>query len=149
MKLWPSRTKAQREQEPIADLDVMISEPVPFRYNGKIHYLKPMQLDEFLKFTTAQFYLMEAIKKDDVKLTGKQLAERYFAVISSVCDTIKLDDIMTMEQAQVAALYQLVIDLVTGQTNTGEGKKKRMRIPLYDSVQVSSSESAPANSVGP
>jgi hypothetical protein len=135
MKLWPSRTKAQGV-EPVTDLDVMVAEPIPFRYKGVIHYLKPMQLDEFLKFTNAQFHLMEAIKKEDVKLTANDLANRYHAVIASVCDTITLDDILNMEQAQVAALYQLVIDLVTGQTTTGDGKKKRMRLPIYESVQV-------------
>lgn len=136
MKLWPTRTKAAKEVEPVTDLDVIVSEPVPFRYKGKIHYLKPMQLDEFLKFTNAQAHLMDAIRKDDVTLTGVQLAERYFAVISSVCDTIVLDDILNMEQAQVAALYQLVIDLVTGQVDHGDGKKKRLKLPLFESVQA-------------
>ena len=136
MKLWPSRTKAMKEIEPVTDLDVIVSEPVPFRYKGKIHYLKPMQLDEFLKFTNAQAHLMDAIRKEDVKLSAKELADRYFAVISAVCESITIDDIMNMEQAQVAALYQLVIDLVTGQVNQGEGKKKRLKVPLYESVQV-------------
>lgn len=148
MKLWPARTKAQKEIEPVTDLDAIVSEPVPFKFKNKIHYLKPMALDEFLKFTNAQAKLMDTIKNTENKLTGETLALKYHAVISSVCDTITIEDINDMEQAQVAALYQLVIDLVTGQVNYGDGKKKRQKIQIYESVQVSSPPSAQENLAG-
>lgn len=150
-KFWPTRqAHRNRDIEPVTDLDALIAEPVPFRYNGKIHNIKPIALDEFLKFTNAQANLMDAIKKDDVKLTADDLAGRYHSVISSLCDTISLDDVRNMSQPQVAALYQLVIDQVTGQVNTGDGKKKRMKIPLYQSAPEVplSSQSVPNISVG-
>lgn len=151
MKLWPTRTKATQNIGPVADLDAIISEPVPFRFKGRIHYLKPMQLDEFLKFSNAQSTLIAALNataEDDKekRLSGKRLAGMYHAIVASVCDTITLDDILSMEQAQVAALYQLVIDLVTGQVDpTGEGKKKRQKLNLYESALPLSSPNAPVN----
>lgn len=148
MKLWPTRQQAKRENDPVVDLDAIVAEPVHFRLRGKIHTLKPLALDEFLKFTNAQNALMESLK-DDQKLDAKTLAERYLGVISSVCDTITIDDLMGMEQVQVAALYQLVIDMVTGQTDfDGSGKKKRLKIPIYEYAQASLSPSAPGNSGG-
>lgn len=147
MKLWPTRSK--HLAEPVTDLDAIIAESVTFRYKGKIHELKPMRLDEFLKFTNAQAELMNNIKDENERLTPRQLAGRYHKVISSVCDTLSIDDILGMEQVQVAALYQLVIDLVTGQVRDIDGEKKsRKKIPLYESVQPSLSQSAPESSVG-
>jgi len=150
MKLWPTRSKAENKEdvEPITDLDAIIAEPVSFRYKGKVHILKPMHLDEFLKFTNAQARLLNSVDKDDVALNPRELAKRYHQVLSAVCDTITVDDILEMEQVQVAALYQLVIDVVTGQVKDGTEKKSRQKIPLYESVQALSSPSVPENSGG-
>lgn len=146
MKLWPSRTNA-RAVEPVTDLDAIVAEPVPFRFGGKIHFIKPVLLDEFLKFSNAQATFSNKMN-DDVLLTPTGLAEQYHKVISSVCDTISLKDVLKMEQAQVAALYQLVLDAVTGQVDTGDGKKKRKKVQIYDSAQRSSLPSAPESSDG-
>lgn len=145
MKMWPTRSQAS--DGPVADLDAIVAEPVSFRFKGKIHTLKPFSLAEFLKFTNAQNDLLASFK-DDVSLTPQALADRYHKVISSVCSSISVDDIMSMEQVQVAALYQLVIDMVTGQVDQGDGKKKRKKIEIYDSVGPSSSLSALGNSDG-
>lgn len=148
MKIWPTRTK-HVDTEPVTDLDAIIAEPVSFRYKGKIHTLRPMRLDEFLKFTNAQANLMGSLKDTANPMTAKALAKKYHEVVFSVCETITIDDILGMEQVQVAALYQLVIDLVTGQVKTGDdSKKKRQKIPLYESVQPLSSPSAPESLVG-
>lgn len=149
VKLWPARTKA-KPTEPVADLDAIICETISFRYQGKIHTLKPVTLEDFLKFTNAHTVLMQSLTNDE-KITPRELAERYQKVIGSVCGSITVDDILGMEQVQVAALFQLVIDQMTGQVKTGDGndsKKKRQKIPLYESVQASSSPSVPESSAG-
>ena len=152
MKIWPSRSKAKaaRELDVVTDLDAIIAEPVAFRFNGKIYTLKPIQLDEFLKFTNAQNRLSNELKSESA-ITADSLASSYHAVISSVCDDLTLNDIKSMSQAQVAALYQLVIDMVTGQVDYGDGagKKKRKRLGIYDSVAPSSLPSAQPSSGGP
>jgi len=149
MKFWPART-SKKQNGPVADLDAIVAEPVYFRYGGNVHTLKPMSLETFLRFTNAQSSLMDSLREDKT-LTGKELAERYHDVISSVCDTITVNDILSMEQVQVAALYQLVIDLVTGQVDMGggESKKKRQKINIYESVQASSSPSSLGSLAGP
>lgn len=136
MKLWPTRTAHQ--DDPIADLDAIVCDPVPFRFNGKIHVLKPIELGDFLRFTNAQSVLMRAASNDEAPITPKELAQKFHSVFSSVCETITIDDVMRMSQVQVAALYQLVIDMVTGQVETGDGKKKRQKIPIYDIARASS-----------
>jgi hypothetical protein len=134
----PTRSQAI-DQGPVTDLDAIIAEPVCFKFKGKIHRLNPIDLKDFLKYTNAQAALMRIVNDQEAKLTAQQLGERYLAVISPLCQTITIDDIMSMEQVQVAALYQLVIDMVTGQVDQGDGKKKRRKLhQIYDSVQASS-----------
>lgn len=135
-KLWGR----DRSQDIVTDLDALLSEPVPFKFNGKIHTLKPMGLDEFLKYTNAQFEFRSGYEND--KSIKEDFAKRFHAVLSSVCETITLDDVMHMTQPQIAALYQLVIDMVCGQVDQGDGKKKRKRIDIYESVGPSSSRNA-------
>lgn len=124
MKLWPARTKSKVDV-PVTDLDAIVSESVPFRFQGRIHELKPISLAEYLKFLNAMTEMNAAFqdKEAATPMTARDLAAKYHAVISAVCDSITLDDVMKMEQAQVAALYQLVIDQVTGQVDQGDGKK--------------------------
>lgn len=145
-KLWPTRSK--HIEGPVQDLDAIVSDPVPFRFQGTIHYLKPFTVAEYLKFVNAQFNLENSLRNGE-GLTAETLTVQYHAVISSVCDTITIDHIKSMEQVQVAALYQLVIDMITGMVDMGDGKKKRKRLDIYDSVQPSSSQSAQENLDGP
>lgn len=149
MKLWGRQRIQNTHPGPIMDLDAIVAEPVHFRFKGKTHTLKPIELQAFLKFTNAQSSLTKNISPDSAVMTPLELAKKYHAVINSICDTISVDDIMSMEQVQVAALYQLVIDMVTGQVDLGDdSKKKRQKIPLYDIVRGLSSQNAPANSDG-
>jgi len=147
-KFWPKKAKEIKpDVKPVADLDAIIAEPIPFRFKGKIHLIKPIELEEYLKFANAQSDLMQT-SEEDGSLPAKILAEKYHRVISAVCDTISLDDVLSMSQAQVAALYQLVIDAITGQVDKGDGKKKRLKIPIYEYAQASSLKSAAQHSVG-
>lgn len=148
-KLWPART-AKKIDGPVSDLDAIIAEPVNFRFKGKIHQLKPVDMQTFLKFTSAHSSLMRAAQDPEVKLSAEDLAQKYHQVISSLCNTITVKDIMDMEQVQIAALFQLVMDVVTGQVDDGDGKKKRMKIQgLYSSVQPSSLPNVPSAGDGP
>lgn len=145
-RLMPAR--AAKIQVPVADLDAIVAEPTPFRFQGEIHFIKPISVAEFLKFTNANVEF-HALMKTKERVTEGDLLEGYARVIESVCDTIKVEHVRKMQQAQVAALYQLIIDVVTGQAETPEsGKKKRLKIPLYDSAPPPSLPSAPADSVG-
>jgi len=138
MKLWPARSK---HVDPVVDLDNLIAEKIAFKFKGKIHYLKPISLEEFLRFTNKNSEFLTSLK-DDKEISAKELAMGYLGVINTVCESIGLDDIEEMEQAQIAALYQLIVDTVTGSVETGEGKKKRLRLPIYHSKQATSLQNA-------
>lgn len=150
-KIWPRTAKKQEDIGPVTDLDAIIAESVPFRFNGKIHKIKPIDLEGFLKFTNAQINLRK--KADDGELLdANTLAKNYHLVITAVCDTVTLDDIKSMSQVQIAALYQLVLDAITGQVESveddGTVKKKRMKNPIYDIARQTSSKSVPPISDG-
>ena len=133
-RLLPARAKKQ--EGPVTDLDAIVAESVSFRFKGKVHVLHPVDMETFLKFTNAQSTLMRVLGDRESVLTPQGLAEKYFEVINPLCASITLSDIMGMEQVQIAALYQLIIDMVTGQVDIVEGKKKRQKINIYDSVRV-------------
>lgn len=149
---WPGQKASKQEDVgPVTDLDAIVAEAVPFRFNGKIHEIKPIDLEGFLKFTNAQINLRK--KADDGELLDAAiLAKNYHLVISAVCDTVTLNDVKSMSQAQVAALYQLVLDAITGQVESveddGTVKKKRMKNPIYDIARQTSLKSAPPTSDG-
>ena len=133
-KFLPARAKKQ--EGPVTDLDAIVAESVSFRFKGKIHTLHPVDMETFLKFTNAQSTLMRTLNGKENVLTPQALAEKYFEVINPLCSSIQLKDIMDMEQVQIAALYQLIIDMVTGQVPGENDKKKRQKINIYDSVRV-------------
>lgn len=110
----------------VSDLDSMIADSVPFRFAGKIHYIKPISVLEFYQYTQALGKLMEL--KDSEKVTGEELVDCYFNLFKSVCDTITHTDIEKMTTAQAAALFSLTIDCVSGKahvTQEAEPVKKK------------------------
>lgn len=139
MNFLPARARAKKQEDgPIADLDEIIAKPVPFRFNGRIHQLDPITTEDFLLFSNAQAELMRVMQDKENPVSAKELAKKIHRVFHSVCKTINLEDVENMQQAQIAALYQLVLDMVMGQVDFGEGKKKRAKIPLYDIARASS-----------
>lgn len=96
----------------ISDLDAMVSKPVAFRLHGKVHQIKPIALEEFYRFVNAWTTVLGWKDSDGVK------PEQYLAglteLFQSVCDTITADDVSRLTQAQAGALFQLIIESVTG-----------------------------------
>lgn len=119
MKFWPARQKHKAEL--IADLDALVSLPVSFILHGKEHVIKPVALEEFLKYTNAYAQLWNS-QDENKKLSNDQLIEIYENLFSSVCETITKEDIKKMTQAQVGALFQLISDTVTGKTHVDQKK---------------------------
>lgn len=110
-KLKPARESA-KSSVLVADLDKLITERVAFKFGGQTHYINPITTAEFFKVTS------EMAKLDSLKVqkevSAKELIDSYTALIGSVCETITRDHISSMTQAQVGALFQLVLDCVTG-----------------------------------
>lgn len=119
MKFWPARQKHTADL--VADLDAMVSEAIAFKLHGKQHIVKPISLEEFLKYTNAYSQIWNSTDEKK-KLTNEQFIEMYHQLFSSVCDTITVDDIKKMSQAQVGALFQLISDTVTGKAHVDQKK---------------------------
>lgn len=109
----------------VADLDKLIADPVPFRWNGMVHFIKPISTKEFLSISEGLAMLDKLRRADQV--TAEELLEGYSKVFSSACETIGRKEIEQMTQAQIGALYQLILDTITGKSHTEE-KKSPMTI---------------------
>lgn len=125
------KPKARDLSGPVVDLDAISRDPVHFQFQGAVHEIRPITVEEFLNFTNANARFIERLKSSE-SMTGEELIAAYAQVIGTVCSSIGEKEIAAMEQAQVAALYQLVIDTVTGHVKTGEAQKKRAQLGLYE-----------------
>jgi len=106
----------------VADLDRMISDPVGFRFQGKIHVIKPMTQEVFLRAASA-FAKMDQMRKDPVYDPEKLIAV-YVDLFNKVCDTIGENEIRSMTDAQRGAVVQQIVDCITGRAHADEDKKK-------------------------
>lgn len=117
----PVKVKPQRVvREVVSDLDALVAEPIAFRFNGEVHEIKPVSTLELLSFTNAFAELQELNGRSDAITVG-ELVDAYTSVISSVCPSITRDHVESMTQAQVAALFQLVMDSVVGKAHAQPG----------------------------
>lgn len=107
----PARQRSTIES--VVDLDAILAEPKAFQWRGKTHVIRPIDTLTFLKVTN-EMAKIQALIGQDGKPSHKEVIEAYAGVFSSVCDTISKKDVLEMTQAQVGALFQLVVDCVTG-----------------------------------
>jgi hypothetical protein len=108
----------------VADLDRIISKSVAIILNGKKHIIRPI--------TSAQFFLYaaELAKLNDI-LPGnpskKEIIDQCFAVVSQICPSLTHEDVRTASDAQMAGLYRVIIDAVTGYRYP-DNEKKNMKM---------------------
>lgn len=120
-KLRPARD-AYDEVKVVADLDRMISDPVGFRFQGKVHVIKPMTQEVFLK-TASAFAKMDQMRKDPVHDVDK-LISVYVELFSRCCDTIGVKEVRAMTDSQKGAIVQQIVDCITGRAHVDDSKKK-------------------------
>lgn len=101
----------------LSDLDALISKPVAFVFQGRTHVIKTMSTAVFFKAVEAIAKLDRLKDKDYSK---DDLVNAYLEIFSTVCDTIGRKEIESMTQAQAMALFQLILDSVTGKAQVGE-----------------------------
>jgi len=114
----------------ITDLDRMVAGPVAFRWKGRIHYLRPMSTELFLKVLNEISKLSQLYNKtgtDDRKASEEEMLRVYSGIFSAVCDTISYSDIKKMNYAQISALYREIMVLVTGKDFTEATEKKTLK----------------------
>ena len=96
----------------VADLDAIKSEPVGFVLHGKEFTIQPLDVVGFMSMLDEYMTLMDLKKMENV--TPEALVERYFNCFSKVIPEITKKDINAMTHQQCAALYELVMDTITG-----------------------------------
>jgi hypothetical protein len=106
------KNKLNIESEVIADLDAMLSSNVAFKFKGKVHVLKPIDLETFMLATEAMARADALLKKKEISYN--ECVQQYVDIICSVCDTISKEDIEQMTIAQVSALLNLVLETISG-----------------------------------
>lgn len=96
----------------VADLDAMIVENVGFKLHGKQHVIRPLTVEQFMLYAVNLSEIYSLKERND--LSASELIDKYYALISSVCSTVKRSDIEEMSQQQVSALFELIVETVTG-----------------------------------
>lgn len=121
-----AKRKQQSEATLVSDLDAMVAKPVAFRLHGRIHEIKPISLEEFYKFANAWTTVLNW--KDSDGISPKEYLKGLTELFQSVCDSITEDDVLRLTQAQAGALFQLIIESVTGKAQVepvvSDGEKK-------------------------
>jgi hypothetical protein len=126
MNLFNLKPARQDNVPIVSDLDAMVAVSVPFRFNGKIHNIKPISVLEFYQYTQALGKLVEL--KDAEKVSGEELVDCYFNLFKAVCDTITHQDIEKMSTSQASALFALTLDCVTGKAQADQENEKKKPI---------------------
>lgn len=120
MSLFAFKKPVETTAQVVSDLDALVAEPIAFRFQGKLHEIKPISTLELLRFTNAFAQLQQLNQKSDT-ISVDELIDAYTSVISSVCPTITREHVKDMTQAQVSALFQLVMDSVVGKAHAQPG----------------------------
>lgn len=121
MSLFPFSKKETTPAHIVSDLDALIAEPIAFRFQGRVHEIQPISTLELVRFTNAFAALSELNGKSDT-ISLAELIDAYTRVISAVCPTITRAHVEDMTQAQIAALFQLVMDSVVGKAHAEPGQ---------------------------
>lgn len=127
----PARAKAwmtSGSDNVVADLDAITQDTVNFKLNGKIHEIKPLSTKEFLVYTNALSKLWELKEKDVVG--PDELIDKYYDMVYSIVPSITKEDIGSMNQQKIGALFQLILDTVSGRTQVltrQEAQKKTLQ----------------------
>lgn len=110
--IFSSKQKLNVKSEVVADLDAILVENVGFKLHGKEHIIKPLTVEQFMLYAVnlSEIYAL----KEKSNLNASDLIDKYHALISSVCSTVKRSDIEQMSQQQVSALFELIVDTVSG-----------------------------------
>lgn len=120
-KLMP--TRQDHDVKIVADLDRMIAEPFAIRVLGRVHYIKPMTTEVFLK-------VAEGIARLDAfrgakKINENELLKAYAFLFEQCCDTIGIKEVKKMTESQIGGFYQQVIECVTGRAHANDEQKKK------------------------
>ena len=124
-KFMPARAQAEDDGvELIADIDSIVERTLSFKFMNRIHKLKNLDLENFMLWSNAWASMFELKNKET---SEEETLVKYLEVISSMCDSITIDDLKKAERPQIAALFGIVIDHALGKDRV-EGYQKKKTI---------------------
>jgi hypothetical protein len=98
----------------VMDLDNLLARDLEVILHGKVHTLNHIKVNEWLEAIAAETELVSLKDKDG--LSPEDLINAYHNYISKVCKTITKEDLMKCSQQQIAGLWQLCRDFLSGYT---------------------------------
>lgn len=123
-RLRPARASAEaRGVEVVTDLDALVSRSVAFRFQGETFEIKPLTTGETLAAYNAFSKVDELAKKS--RITGPEILDAYEAIFTTVCPSFKRRHLEKLMPSQLAALFNLVLETVTGRVYSREELQKK------------------------
>jgi hypothetical protein len=96
----------------VANLDDLIGRDQLVQLHGKDYVLKVPEFLVWLEVASAQSELLALQAKSNVSVN--ELIDAYFKFIVKICPDMKREDIAKASQQQVAALWQICMDIMNG-----------------------------------
>lgn len=116
---------AQPESVVVSDLDRLIREPVSFRLHGRVHEIKPITTEQFLKLADGLGKLdeLKARAMRGERIDERELVEKYHSLFRIACDSLTKEDFMKMQHSQRSALFQIILRACDGTAHIEAEKK--------------------------
>lgn len=108
----------------VADLDKLSSKKFSFKLHGVDHKIDPPSIGNWLEIVDSSNALIGL--KDQDGITKDQVVDAYFSFLSKMCPDLTKEDILKAKQDQLAALWQIAMDMMNGY----EEKKTLMSLML-------------------
>jgi hypothetical protein len=126
-KLRPTRDAAISDDVVVSDLDAIAGKEVAFKWRGRKYLIRPMTTEQFFNLSRQLVELdkLTHVKDDNGDALLGRWAAAYAKLFKIACPEITLNDVEDMTQAQIAALFNLILECVAGKAQVDIEKKKR------------------------
>lgn len=98
----------------VTNLDAIKGRTIGFRFNGKIHKIKPLPVEKYIEATAAMAAIGELIANKKRVRTEAELLDAYDAIFSVMCPSVSRADLEDMSVQQIGALYNTILQHVMG-----------------------------------
>lgn len=107
----------------VTNLDAIKSRTIGFRFNGKIHKIRPLSIEKYIEATAAMAAIGELIASKKRITTEARVMDAYDAIFSVICPSVTRSDLENMSVQQIGALYNTVIEHIMGRDQFEAQKK--------------------------
>jgi hypothetical protein len=114
----------EAEKDVTIDLDAIIEDTQYVRFQGMVHEIKPILVEEFFALAVAMAKLNEI--KTAAVVTTDEVVSAYHAFIGPACPTITKEMILKASHAQIYALIEFIVGHIKGRAH----EKKKNLVPM-------------------